>query len=111
MGSYPQPIVNMTTVAVKRSDSGVDISPRKIRYWVRDTESPIRILRTSVSLSDLAYVTTTVIMKTAMITNVNTNLRTVSDDNITGSGHSETTPRKTSCGVNFCGKTTTSDFQ
>ena len=102
---------NMSTVPVKKGDSGVDISPRKIRYWVRDTESPIRILRTSVSLSDLAYVTTTVIMKTAMITNVNTNLRTVSDDNITGSGHSETTLRKTSCGVNFCGKTTTSDFQ
>ena len=86
--------MNMTTVPVKQSDSGVDISPRKIRYWVRDTESPIRILRTSVSLSELAYVKTTVIMKTAMITDVRADLRTVNNDNISGAGHSESTPKK-----------------
>lgn len=87
----------MSTVPMREGDSGVDISPRKIRYWVRDTESPIRILRSSVSLSELVNVTTAVIMKTK-ITGVDTDLRAESSTSMTGAEHGETTPRGTSGG-------------
>ena len=84
----------MSTVPKREGDSGVDISPRKIRYWVRDTESPVRILRSSVSLSELGNVTSAVIMKTK-ITGVDTTLRIGDSMDIAGAEHGEPTLRRT----------------